>query len=359
MGIQSALYNCQAASGARFAEYHGREVAEDFGDPPGEYDAVRRDAGVFDVSYLGKLRVAGRDGTRFLHNLVSNDIKGLKTGSGCYATLLTHQGRMESDLYIYAFENEFVLECPPAGHERLVQSLNRYIVSDIVSIEDASQALAILSVQGPRSKNLMEGALGISLEEMPLLGHRTIPRASGNWVIVHRDRTGCDGFDLWLPAREAEGVWRDWTLASQVRPAGHRSLDCLRTEAGIPWYGVDMDERSLPMEMGLNSAISLTKGCYRGQEIVARITYRGHLDRKLGAVAINFVEPPARGSEILAAGTKIGEVTSAILSPLLQRPLALAVLKTDFLTPGTAVEVAYGSSSHSGEIIALPLPSTP
>jgi folate-binding protein YgfZ len=359
MGIRSALYQCQAASGARFGEYHCWEIAEDFGDPQGEYDAVRRDAGAFDVSYLGKLRVTGRDRTRFLHNLVSNDIKDLKTGSGCYATLLTHQGRMESDLYIYAFEDEYLIECPPAGHERLFQSLNRYIVSDIVAVEDVSRSMAILSIQGLRSKSQMENAFGAALDGMPLLGHRTISRLSGNWIIVHRDRTGCDGFDLWLPAQEAEEVWRNWTTASRIRPIGHRVLNSLRTEAGIPWYGVDMDERNLPLEMGLNSAISLTKGCYRGQEIVARITYRGHLDRKLGAVAVNFSDPPIKGSEILAGGTKIGEVTSSILSPHLRRPLALAVLKTDFLTPGTAVEVAYGSTNYSGEVIALPLQVRP
>jgi folate-binding protein YgfZ len=118
-----------------------------------------------------------------------------------------------------------------------------------------------------------------------------------------------------------------------------------------------MDERNLPLEMGLtSSAISLTKGCYRGQEIVARVVYRGHLDRQLGAVTVEHPDPPLRGSEVHAKGTRIGEVTSAIVSPRLKRPLALAVLKTDFLKPGTAVEVVYGGAPFAGEVVALPLP---
>lgn len=109
------------------------------------------------------------------------------------------------------------------------------------------------------------------------------------------------------------------------------------------------------MEFGLNSAISMTKGCYRGQEIVARVVHRGRLDRRLGAVAIACEEVPERGAEIRVLGTKIGRVTSAIRSPRLGRPLALAVLKIDFLRPGTAVEVLYGEIAHPGEIVPLPL----
>jgi folate-binding protein YgfZ len=357
MANRSPLYEFQSRRGARFGEYHGWEIVEDYGAPLNEYEAVCHHAGAFDLSYLGKLRVSGRDRVRFLHNLVSNDIKNLKTGTGCYATLLTHQGRMESDLYVYAMESEFLLECSPAGRDRLFQSLNKYIVSDVVTVEDVSTEFCVLSIQGPRSREFLERSLGIPLEHVSLLGHRTIAGSSGPWTVVRRDRTGCDGYDLWLPFQDAPEVWRRWVEGNGVLPAGHLALDWLRTEAGIPWYGVDMDERNLPMEMGLTSAaISLTKGCYRGQEIVARVIYRGNLGRQLGAVAVDHAEPPARGAEVRAAGTKIGEVTSAIVSPRLQRPLALAVLKTDFLTAGTSVEVTYGTTAHPGKVVTVPLP---
>jgi len=356
MGERSPLHSVEMARGAHFVEYHGSEIVEDYGAPLKEYEAIRGNAGVLDVSYLGKLRVSGRDRTRFLNNLLSNDIKNLKTGSGCYATLLTHQGRMESDLFVYALEQEFLLECPPAGRERLFQSLNKYIVSDAVSVEDVSRDLAVLSIQGPSYREVVERGLGATLGDLALLDHRSVSGGSGSWTIVGRDRTGCGGCDLWLPAADVPEVWRRLLEREGITPSGHLALDWLRTEAGIPWYGVDMDERNLPMEMGLtSSAISLTKGCYRGQEIVARVVYRGHLDRQLGAVKLDRGEPPGRGAEVRSAEAKIGEVTSAILSPRLHLPLALAVLKTDFLKEGTPVEVVCDDAAFPGSVVKVPL----
>jgi folate-binding protein YgfZ len=355
MGNRLPLYEDQSARGALFKEYCDLEVAEHYGDPQKEYDSIRHATGVLDLSYLGKLKVSGRDRVRFLHNLVSNDIKNLKTGAGCYATLLTHQGRMESDLYVFACEDEILLESPPAGRDRIFQSLNKYIVSDVVTVQDRSQDCCILSLQGPDSRDVMERTLGTPLDGLAPLEHRTVASAENNRFVVRRDRTGCDGYDLWLPAREAHEFWRRWIEVDRLPPAGHQALNWLRTEAGIPWYGVDMDERNLPMEMGLTSAISTTKGCYRGQEIVARVLYRGHLDRRLGAVGVNHAEPPERGADILVEGAKIGEVTSATYSPRLKRPLALAVLKIGCLTAGTPVEVVYGATTHHGEVVALPL----
>lgn len=174
-------------------------------------------------------------------------------------------------------------------------------------------------------------------------------------MIVRRDRTGRGGYDLWLPRAELAGIWRRWVEVEKVLPVGLRALNWARTEAGIPWYGIDMDDRTLPMEAGLNAAISMDKGCYPGQEIVARVTHRGHLNRGLGGIAIEHDEPPAGRAEVRSQGTKIGEVTSAAYSPQLGKPLALAILKTDFLQPGTPVEVDVGQGFRPGKVVTLPI----
>jgi folate-binding protein YgfZ len=331
-----------------------RPVVEHYEDALKEYHAVREDVGALDLSHVGKLRVSGRDRVRYLHNMLSNDINGLKEGQGCYAALLTHQGRMEADVYALAFAEELWLESSLAGKDRLFQTLTKYIVADIVTVEDWTEKLGVLSLQGPRAKQRMEEVAGMSLASLSALEHRTIRRSSGDWVVVRRDRTGCDGYDLWVPAGDVLDLWPRWVEA-KIPPVGLQALNWLRTEAGIPWYGVDMDERALPMEMGLDHAISMTKGCYRGQEIVARITHRGHLDRRLGAIAVRHHDTPPGGAEVRSGGNKIGVITSAIASPRLQQPLALAVIKMEFLKPGTPVDVAYDETTCPGEVVALPL----
>jgi len=352
---RSPLHEVEAARGARFGQYHSWEIVEDYGYPRREYDAVRAGAGALDLSHVGKVRVLGRDRVRYLHSMVSNDIKKLAPGQGCYAALLTHQGRMESDLYVYAFADELWLECPAVAKARVLETLNKYIVADVVTVEDMADKLTILSLQGRYSQRKMADFLGIPLDGQDLLQHRMVGQSQARWVAVRRDRTGYDGYDLWLPRENAASVWRQWVESEGIAPVGYQALNWLRTEAGIPWFGVDMDDSRLPMEMGLDSLISMTKGCYRGQEIVARVTYRGHLDRRLGGIALDAQEPPPNGADVRSRGARIGEVTSAIIPPRLGRPMALAILKLDFLKPGTAVDVQYGETIHRGEVIAVPL----
>lgn len=202
----------------------------------------------------------------------------------------------------------------------------------------------------------MERTLDAALSGIRPLEHQTFQRGADAWIVVHRDRTGCDGYDLWLPRADLQEIWRLWVDVGRAQPVGLRAWDWSRTEAGIPWYGVDMDDKTLPMEMGLDSALSTTKGCYRGQEIVARITHRGHLDRRLGGLLVESSKPPIKGAEVRSQGSKIGEVTSATESPRLGKPLALAVLRTAFLEPGTSVEVECAAGFRPGTVVALPLP---
>ncbi len=355
MAGRSPMHEMEQAAGARFGTHFSYEIVEDYGDPQREYRAVRDGCGALDLFDVGKLRVLGKDRVRYLHNMLSNDIRGLRAGSGCYATLLTRQGQIESDLHVYAFPDHLWLECPAAGTETVIETLNRFIVGDAVTIDDMTETFCILSLQGPLAKSNVEALLDHPLAGMSPLEHRALDRGSGRWVIVRRDRTGCDGYDIWLPREDAPMLWLQCVDTSRIRPVGYTALNWLRTEAGIPWYGTDMTDRNLPMEMGIDAAVSLTKGCYRGQEIVARITYRAHLDRKLGAVAVEGSIVPQSGAEVQSDNAKIGTVTSAIQSPRLGRPLALAILKSAYLQPGTRVRVACGSEMVPGEVLGLPL----
>jgi folate-binding protein YgfZ len=350
-----SLRDWQSHQGARFEDLYSRQVPASYGDPRPEYDAVRSAVGILDVSYTGRLRVAGRDRVRYLHNMLTNDIRSLQPGTGCYAALLTHQGRMESDLFVYAGAEELWLECPPAGTDRLQATLRKFVVADQVEIEDVSAGTALLSVQGPGSAAILRGISGSGGLGSEPLAHCTVDGASGPWRLVRRDRTGAGGFDVWLPSDDAAVLWERWTADGGERPCGHSALNWLRTEAGIPWYGPDMDDTSLPMEFGLDSALNFKKGCYRGQEIVARVTFRGNLDRRLGGISVQSEVPPARGAEVRAEGNKVGSVTSSAPSPRLGCPLALSILKTACLTEGTIVEIDMNGKAVPGRIVSLPL----
>jgi folate-binding protein YgfZ len=353
--LETPLHSIESRNKAQFISWFGWEIPDHYGDPAREYQAILESVAVLDLCYAGKLLVTGRDRVRYLHNMLSNDIKNLRAGSGCYATLLTHQGRMESDLHVYALQESFLLECGPAGKDRLLQTLQKYIVGDVVEVVDRSTDWAMLSLQGPGSRAALEPYAGTSLGELEDLQLKTVPRNGADWHIIRHDRTGCGGFDLWIPAHQADAVWNDLTEELHLPPAGLQALNVLRTEAGIPWYGVDMDERNLPMEFGLDNAVSYNKGCYRGQEIVARVTQRGHLNRRIAAVALNAPSPPRREAPLTAGDESAGAVTSAVHSPRLGRPLALALLKIEFVQPGTMLEVTDGAEVYSGTVVQLPI----
>jgi aminomethyltransferase len=348
--MQSPLHQRELGQGASFGDHWGWEIAEKYGDPMAEYRAARHGCGALNLFSYGKLRVEGRDRVRYLHNMLSNDIKKLPVGNGCHATLLTRQGRMETDLYVVAGADWFWLECPPAGTGAAFRTLNQHIVGDVVSVEDRTESFGILSLQGPGSRAKMSELTGIALEGMAPLQSRSA--AGGGSFVVRRDRTGCDGYDLWLPAGETESVWSDWMDGGGILPVGLTAWNYLRTEAGIPWFGVDMDESNLPMEFGLQSAISMTKGCYRGQEVVARVAHRGHLDRVLAGIAVESPVVPEKGWEVFSGDKKIGTVTSAIFSPILGKPLALCILHTAYTEPGTQV---YVTGRYAAEVVRLPV----
>jgi folate-binding protein YgfZ len=351
--LTTPLCSFEQARGAAFTVFQGWEIPEHFGDSRAEYDAVAGGVGLLNLCHLGVLRISGRDRIRYLHNMLSNDIKNLPEGRGCYATLLTHQGHIESDLYAYRLGDEVMLECMPAGRERLAATLSRFIVADDVAVEDRSGSIGILSLQGPKAEAFLGAELGVDVSTLDSLAHRSIEGAGGPWIAIRRDRTGGGGFDLWAPIEDTVALWRGWVETGRIAPVGLRALDWLRTEAGIPWYGVDMDERSLPMELGLDHALSTTKGCYRGQEIVARVLHRGRLHRRLGAIALSSRAVPLPGSEVRDGEAKIGEVTSAAFSPRRGNTLALALLKTEFLSPGATVAVVCGGEPVPGEVVTL------
>ncbi len=347
-----------AAAGARFGMYGFCEVAERFGDDVlAEYRRVRTAAGLIDVSYRRKIRVSGEDRTSFLQGMLSNDVAALAPGEGCHAAFLTVQGKVVADPRVYNLQDHVLLDVEPAAADGLLGGLERHIVADDVELRDVTAELAAVSIQGPRADQVIEALAGKVGAFRRDLDVRDVTVGIAEAKLVRVRETGEIGYELLLPVASAVETW---TLmisrgkAFDLLPVGHVAFNVLRLEAGIPWYGTDVDDTRLVLEAGLESAISATKGCYLGQEVVERASARGHVNRRLIGLRVLGGGVPQAGANVRIDGKDVGVVTSAVESPALGRPIALAYIRREHLQAGTHVRVDGLEEPALAEVTPLP-----
>jgi folate-binding protein YgfZ len=319
------------------------------------YDALRRRAGLVDRADYARIAVSGKDRASYLHGLLTNDIASLQAGQGCYAAYLTPQGRMIADLWVYELGDVIILTVLRDVKDTIMSKLDQFIFSEDVQLGDVTETFAAIGVIGPEAASVVSGALGIpdaTLAALPTHGNLRAPYNGQPTIVIRVADLGEPGYDVLVEASMAAMVrtaLRD-AGAADVDPA---AAETRRIEGGVPKFHQDMDEETIPLEAGIESrAISLTKGCYVGQEVIIRVLHRGHgrVARKLVGLTFGDGAPPARGDAIQAAGRDIGEVTSATWSPALQRPIALGYVQRDFIAPGTAVTV----EGAQAEVTRLP-----
>lgn len=354
--VRSPLADFHAARGASLREYHGALVPARFKDAVAEHRAVRTAAGLFDFSFRARLAMKGQDRARFLHRIVSNDVKSLTPGRGTYATLLTAQGHILADFQIYCAEDCFYIDTDADLRDKALQSLRRYIIGDRVELEPLE--LFALAFQGPRSRDLLDKTLRLESPDLPEFGHFSANHPGFPVHVAHTTSTGEEGYEVWVRAENMKSVW-DAALgqaADDLPACGTEALETLRIEAGIPRCGPDFGEDTLPLEAGLLNALSFNKGCYVGQEIVERARTRGHVNWKLVGLTVAAAEPPAAGEKLLAGGKEIGEVTSACVSPTLSKTLALAYVRHEVSQAGTKLALASGAPA---EVAVLPFYRAP
>lgn len=355
--VQSPLADLHVSMGAPFVAYHGAEVPARFTEPAAEHRAVRSTAGLFDFSFRSRFTLAGEHRTRFLHRIISNDVKSLTPGRGVYATLLSAQGRILADFYVYADADRLWIDTDADLAAKAMAILRRYVIGDRVVI--APTDLGAVSVQGPESRRVMQSLLAAGFETdstlQDELSHVVTEFDGQPARIVRRSSTGEEGYEIWLEPAPLRGFWRR-ALETGIAACGVEALESLRIEAGIARYGPDFGEDTLPLEAGLLNALSFNKGCYIGQEIVERARSRGHVNWKL--VGLRFAPKaavPVAGEKLRGPdGAEIGEITSASLSPTLGRPLALGYVRREVSEPGRNLNSAGGAMA---EVVALPFVS--
>jgi folate-binding protein YgfZ len=323
--------------GAVRADVDGTPTVASFGDPAAEYTALRERAGVVDWAWWGLLRVTGSDRVPFLQGMLSNDVKALAAGDGCTALLLSEQGRAVADLVVLATDDAILLAGHAASLAGARAALERFIVADDVEIVDESGTTRALAVLGPQASEVL-GRTGLATPTTPY-GHVQTEIDDVPVDVVRVPTPGAGGFACFAPAPAASRLWARVVDAGGATPVGYAAYDVLRIESGVPWHGRDVTAETLALEAPYDVAISFRKGCYLGQEVMERVTARGHVNRKLvGLVLAGDALPPAQ-AHVFAGDRDVGWVTSAAWSWRLGHPVALAYVRREHLEPGTTLAV--------------------
>lgn len=296
------------------------------------YEALRRGAAWIDVSARGRIVARGRDRARLLHNLISNEVKKMMPGEGCYAFLLNPQGRIQADLTLFCFAEHFLIDTDAELREKVRAHIRKYIIADQVELEDVTESTGSIALEGPEAAAVL-GKIGAPAPAAP---HSHEPW--GDMTIAAVSLTGQPGYRIYCaPARMKETL--EALAKAGARPAAEYDVRVVQIENGRPMYGEDIRETSLPQETQQMHAVSFTKGCYLGQEIVERIRAQGHVNKKLVRLTIAGCDiPPAPGTKLAANGADAGEITSAAVSPELGGVAALAYVRANFAEAGTELD---------------------
>ena len=314
-----------------------------------ELELVREGVGLLDRSERGKLALAGPDGIEFLNGQVTNELEGLAPGEGRYAAFLTHKGKMLGDMRILSVPDGdpdagmLLLDTERVALQALFDMIRRFKVGFRVELHKRTVERSLLSLLGPRSAAIA------SAEELGTAEHATtaVRIRSVQALAVRTDL----GVDLFCDAAERDRLW-EALVDEGAGPIDEAAAECLRIESGRPRYGLDLDDTVIPQEAGLNErAVSFTKGCYVGQETVARLFYRGRPNRQLRGLRLSG--PAGHGDELRLDGRPVGSVGSSASSPRLGA-IGLALVRRE-AEPGSTLEV--GGQGVAAEVLELPFPA--
>jgi folate-binding protein YgfZ len=345
--VETPLVETHRAVGARLAEYEGCVLPESFSDLEREYRAARESVALFDTNWHAIITLAGRDRVKYLHNISSNDIKSLAEGRGMLALLLNPQGRILAELEVYALPEKLLVLSHASQRERTVATLKKYVIGSQVQIEDLTEQLGSIGVEGPRTAEVVRRACGVALDELEDLSIKEIAMDAVPCYVLRRSHFGKAGAEIIAPRAHLPALWQ--RLLTEVRaasgePIGMAAFHALRLEAGVPWFPADFNDAMIPHEAALETThISFTKGCYTGQEIVERVRTRGHVNRKRVSLRFSTGVPPQAGTKLRANGSEVGFVTSGAFSPT-TGAIGMGYVRREQFAPGSVIEFDGGTA---------------
>ncbi len=342
------MTDTMAAPGARYMEINGADMVIDYGDVDAEVAALRAGVAVMDRSAWSRLQLAGRDRLDFIQRMSTNDFARLPVGAGRPTVFPDARGRMIDHVVVYGWEDELVMVGGLGADKRLAPWLRQHIFfRDQVTVVDMTAATGMLTLYGPQARDLAERVLG----ELPAASYFFAPNGNVAALVAGTAPLGGEGINLIAEGPHLSALWERLTGAGAT-PVGYRAFEALRIEAGYPAFGYEISEAYNPLEAGLLGAVSFTKGCYIGQEVVARLDTYQKLKQHL--MGLRFAEPAiaAPGASLQMGMQSVGVLTS--FSPLGDQPVGLGYVRASCAEDGATVSVLTPRGRANATLVALP-----
>jgi folate-binding protein YgfZ len=349
---ETPLAEQHRVAGATLAEFAGCLLPEKFSDEREEYRAGRESVALFDTNWHAIFSLSGRDAVRYLHAVTSNNVKELAENYGVPALLLNPQGHILAELEIYRLKDKLLVLSHAAFRARTFATLKKYILGSQVQLDDLSNDLGSVALEGPRAASVIAEATGLALTGFSEFAVAEVEIDAVPCHLIRRTHFGGVGAEIVAPRQHLPLLWTH--LATSIHsqhglPVGMKALNALRLEAGIPWFPVDFNDTVIPHEAAVEGThISFNKGCYTGQEIVERVRSRGQVNRKRVSLKFSSSEPPAPGTKLRAGGNDVGYVTSSAFSPASNAAIGMGYLRREHNTVGSIVEFDGGTAEVTG-----------
>ena len=323
---------------AAFSEVAGWAIPEHFGNVAAEYEVARTGAAIADASHRGRIVARGKDTLDLLNRLSTNLVDPLPPDAGQTTVITTGKGRVVDWITVLPWGDDVLLLTAPERRTEVAEWTDMFTFDEDTTLEDVTDSTAMLSILGPSAESLVEQLLGVSVATLPELGCVDVPWQHASVIVARTAPAGQPGFDVFVPAAKAEALW-DAAVELGAVPIGRQALEALRIEARVPQWGSEFTEDNNPLESGLLNEVSWTKGCYTGQEVVARLYNYHRIQRFMVSVDLPAVDACPPGVALMADGSVVGRITS--VSPIEHDGMqaALATVRSGHAAAGNTLHV--------------------
>jgi aminomethyltransferase len=348
MGRRTVLHDWHTAHGARIVDFAGWDMPVQYTTIVEEHNAVRSAAGLFDISHMGRLHFTGPDALALIQRVCTNNAATMKVGQVRYGLVCNDAGGIRDDVLVYRWQDDYTMVVNASNREKILGWLAESKGSLKVDVQDQTLATCMIAVQGPGALQLCRGMTDIDAAQ---LGYYFAAR-TGDKVVSRTGYTGEDGIEFIVPAVQGVPLWEE-LIRRGARACGLGARDVLRLEAAMPLYGHELSEEIDPLQAGLNWAVKLDKGDFRGREAMLTRKQDGSLPQRIG-LELHGKRIAREGAPVKADGKQVGVVSSGTFSPSLNRTIAMAYVDPGFITPGTPLQVEVRGKEEAAHVVALP-----